>query len=124
MKKQKGLSIIEAMVSVSLLSVLMLATAHGISTSFKTTKREIRDSEALQLALEKMEQLAAIDPSTLTAAESGTEALTVDSIAFSRVTTVTVNADTSRTVQVQVTSTEQGGGNVSLSNTFALWGNA
>lgn len=122
-REEKGFTLIETLVAVALIAITMLALGQSVATADRSMKRGYRNSTALELAVQKLEQLGAVDPSTLSAASGGTETLTSNGISFTRVTTVTVNADNSRSVTVQVTGTLGKGGNATLSNTFSEWGN-
>lgn len=70
-----------------------------------------------------IEAFAALDPITLSDADDVTEALTKNGITFTRAIDITVNADQSRTVDVEV-SEDEGHLTVSAqgSSTYALWG--
>jgi prepilin-type N-terminal cleavage/methylation domain-containing protein len=121
---QAGFSMVEVLAAVAILSVVGLAVAmNGIHT-YTSIKRNERNSVARQLATEKLEEFASQDPSSLTAASGTTELnLTSHNMFFRRISTVTVNADSSITVSVSVSSNRTGvGGAVTLSNTFFLWG--
>lgn len=89
-------------------------------------KRNIRNSVAAQLALDKIEMLSSTDPSTLDSSDNQTESpLVSKNISFKRVTTITVNDDNSRTVTVEVTNLKNIlGGHAIFTNRFSLWGNS
>ena len=122
---QRAFTLIETLLAVSLLSVAAMGVAMSAIESQRITKRNLRNSYAAQLALEKMEQLAATDPSTLSSLSNSTEtSLTKDNVAFTRQTTIVVNADASRTVTVSVTGNQASlGGQSTFTDTFPLWGN-
>lgn len=121
---QKGFLLIEVLVAVLLLSIASLSILQSTLMSYKTVIRNQRNSLAQQIALEKMEELAAENPANLGDGFDATEAeLVYDSVPFTRVTDVTVNADNSRSVVVTVLANETSlGGTATLSNNFALWG--
>jgi prepilin-type N-terminal cleavage/methylation domain-containing protein len=123
-KRQQGVSIIEVLVSMVILSIVALATCNNTIKGFVFFKRVARQSYASQLALDRLETLAARDPSTLTSADSSTESqLNYRNVQFERTTTVTVNADNSRTVSVVVSSAALGG-HASFATTFSARGSS
>ena len=117
-------SMLEILVSISLLAVVGLAVATSTIRAYVFLKQSMRSSLASQLALDKIEMLATVNPSTLTTANGGTEpSLLQDGVTFSRITTITVNADGSRTASVVVTSLTRTGGRATFTTTFPQWGN-
>jgi len=123
-KNERGMSLLESLAAISILSVVGLSLTYSTIASYKLTHRNIRNSVAAQLALEKMEELAARNPSTLSSADNEfEEEVLVDNMAFNRNTEIEVNIDGSRTIFVDVdTNNESLGGRSSMINTFALWG--
>ncbi|WKZ56850.1 MAG: prepilin-type N-terminal cleavage/methylation domain-containing protein [Bdellovibrionota bacterium] len=121
---QCGFSIIECMVALTVLAIGALGVARSISNTLSVSKRTMRHSIAMQLASERLEELAAVDPQSLDETDNSAEAdMLVDNITFSRTTTVVVNDDQSRTVTVTVAgSVAELGGGVTLSATYPLWG--
>lgn len=122
---QRGFSMVECLFALAILSVSALAVTQGSIYSLVHMKRAIRQNIAQELALSKLEEYAAIDPSTLDSGDDSNEpSLSVDNISFSRQVAVTVNSDNSRTVTVTVATNESSlGEEIVLENTFALWGN-
>ena len=116
--------IMEVMVALVLLSIIGLAVAKNSIMAMVALKRGIRNSVAMQLATEKLEQLGSVDPTTLANTTTTESALTVEDITFSRVSTVSQNTDGSKTVTVTVTpeNSELGQEKVATSR-FPLWGN-
>jgi len=123
-RQDRGFLLIEVLVAVLLLSIASLSILQSTVMSYKTVIRNQRNSLAQQIALEKMEELAGENPANLGDGFDATETgLVYDDISFTRVTEVTVNSDNSRTVVVSVAATEtELGGEMTLSNNFALWG--
>jgi prepilin-type N-terminal cleavage/methylation domain-containing protein len=121
---ERGMSLLESLAAISILSVVGLSLTYSTIASYKLTHRNIRNSVAAQLALEKMEEMAARNPSTLSSADNELEEkVLVDNMSFSRNTEIEVNVDGSRTIFVDVeTNNESLGGRSSVVNTFALWG--
>lgn len=120
-----GFSMIECLVAVALLSVTALAVTHSTVQSMVLAKRNMRNSMATQLALSKIEEYAAMDPESYTAANSVTgTSIVFDDVTFTRSIAITVNSDSSRTVQVTVRVADASlGGDVTFKDTFPLWGN-
>ncbi len=123
-RNERGLSLIESLVAITILAVLGLSITYNTIYSYRITLRNIRYSVAAQLALERIEQLAARDPIGISSDNNENESLMRNgNMEFVRTTVVTINADNSRTVRVDVVAADESlGGRSSLSNTFALWG--
>lgn len=121
---QRGMTLVEVLVALVLLSVVPLGLTYSSILSYKVIHRNQRHSVASQLALDRMEDLAATNPANLNDTFDETENnVVVDGASFTRITEVTLNADNSRTVLVTVTGNEASlGGRATVSSTFALWG--
>lgn len=126
LREQRGYSIIEVLVATVLLSLVSLGLASSTTTSYVTLKRTLRHAAATELAQSKMEELAAINPLSLSAANNATETGVIShAMTFTRTTTVAVNSDGSRLVTVAVTGDAVGmGGKATLASTFTPWGNS
>lgn len=125
LKSEKGLSLIELLVSIVLAGILGVGITQSTVISMRTVRHSELNHIASSLATSKMEELAAVNVSNVDASDGGTESSISWpglGITFKRVTTVTVNPDNSRTVNVRVESnsthipTE-----VEFNNTFTLW---
>lgn len=121
---EAGFSLLEILVTTALLSIVGLGLALSTVTSFNTFNRSVRHALATDLVLDKLEQFAATNPSTLSAANDETNtAVTERGISFNRTTTVTVNVDGSRTAAVSVSCTNTFlQCSASFTNTFVPWG--
>ncbi len=126
MKKDAGFSLLEVLVAMMLLAVIGLAVAYNTVRSYSLMKRGLRHSYATQLALDKLEELEAISPINLTSANNSTEsAVSINNVFFTRTVSITVNADSSRTVIVTVMPNEVGvGGITSYTSNMPLWANS
>ena len=124
-RRESGFSIMEVMVAIVLLAFIGLASARNSIMSMSTLKRSIRNSIATQLAIEKIEELGSVDPTTLDSTDNSSETgITQDNISFSRTTTILVNADLSRSVTVVVAPNDENlGGSYTATSRFPLWGN-
>jgi type II secretory pathway pseudopilin PulG len=122
-KSERGVYLIETLVTIGLFGVLGLALANSLVASVRMRARADHNSVAMQLALQELERYAAIDPSTLTAANGFTAVRTQGKMSFNVTVAVAVNADTTRTVTVNATDVNTVvHGKASVSNTFPLWG--
>lgn len=119
-----GFSLVEVMVAILILSVISLGSAYCTIMSLKVEKRNVRNAVAQELAVQKMEELAAMNPSSLSSANSVTESnVTYKNISYTRTTSISVNADNSRSITVTVNGNNSSlGGSASISTTYALWG--
>ncbi len=124
-KNQRGFSLLETLVAVTFLAVAALAVLSSTTTALRLTKRSIRNSVASQLATQKMEELAGVDPALLSSANSSIESAVVfNNMTFQRQTTVSVNSNGSRTINVAVQNVDAArGGRANLTNVFPVWGN-
>lgn len=121
---QLGVTLIESLVAISIAGIASLGLMNSFVTSLRVAKLTEVNYAASTLAASKMEELAAIDVSVLSAANNATETLTEDglNVSFTRTAAITVNADQSRTISVQVTSNSTMlPANVSVSTTLSAW---
>lgn len=123
-RKEKGFSLIETLVALTILATVGLSLSYSMITAIRASRRAERNSVASQLAFRKMEELAQVNPNNLSNANDLTEsALTVNGIAYTRVTNVTVNADGSRTVDITASpKNDRYGSPVTYRSSFFLWG--
>lgn len=122
-KKEEGFSLVEILVSLTLFSVLALNLLHSTVLSHRTAIRARRNSAAAQVALERMEQLSAVDPETLIGFNGESMVETRYNVTFTRTVAVAIEADRTRTVNVSVTNPNpETGGTATLTGSFALWG--
>lgn len=106
-RKNRGFTLVEVLVSVTLLSIMGLAVANTASYSLRAHKYAEVANVAKNLAVSKAEELSGVRIDLLTDAYDGTEtnlAVTGHTMLFTRVTNVTVNSDGSRTIDVTVSS--------------------
>ena len=121
---QQGNSIVEVLVTISLLAISGLAVAQSTIRAFSSLNRSYRTSLAGQVALDRMEILAERDPSTLeNSLDETNEAVVMSGATFYRSTSIVVNSDGSRTVTVSVRSPQNLSGKATLSTTLPLRGN-
>jgi len=123
-RKEKGFSLVETLVALTILATVGLSLSYSMITAIRASRRAERNSVASQLAFRKMEELAQVNPNNLSNANDLREsALTVNGIAYTRVTDVTVNADGSRTVDITVSpKNDRYGSPVTYRSSFFLWG--
>lgn len=107
-KSQAGFSLIEVLVAMLILSIVALATASNTIKGFVFFKRNTRQAYASQLALDRLELLAAQDPAIL-AASTSSENITYRNVSFVRTTTIVANSDGSRSIEISVSGTGLGG---------------
>lgn len=103
---QRGVGLIEVLVSISLISILGAGLAMNTIVSYRANKIIEVGNAAHNLAIQKIEEFAGIDAVDLDDADDLTENSVVYSglsMTFTRVTNVTVNANNTRQVDVTVT---------------------
>ena len=122
---EDGISMIEVMVSIVLIGILASGITSSLQTSLRVAKKTEVHYAASSLAASRVEDLAAIDIGDVDSSlnEVGTQVnwpgLNLD---FFRTTTVTINADDSRTIDVTVSCTHATvPTTVDFSTTFARW---
>lgn len=123
--RDAGMSLIEVLVAITLLSLSGLAISNSAIHAFQSLKFVELNHVANILAISKMEEIAARDTveidTSLNGIESSVEWADLE-ITFSRSTDVTVNADGSRSVVISVSTNDQVyATTVRFQNTFALW---
>lgn len=120
-----GISLVETLVSLLLTMIASLALVNSFVTSMRVAKLTEVHYAASTLAASRIEEMAAIDVSSLSSSNNSSEPILVYpgmNISFSRQTTITINADNSRTVAVQVSSnSEVLPTTVSFGTTLARW---
>jgi type II secretion system protein I len=123
--KQKGFSLVEVLVSMAILAIMSLAVMKNSTGALRFSKFIESNHVASTLAISKMEEFAAINAVNLTSSLNETEDEVEwpgHNITFTRTSTIVVNSDNSRTVNIVVTSNH---GilptSVTFANTFALW---
>lgn len=119
----RGFSLIESLVSLSLVSITLVSLSQGVHTAFFSAKRVVRESLGFELARKRLEELEALPTASLTTTLNGTSTVSSGGVRFTVQTTVVVNTDNSRTVTVLVTGTAGMGGNCTLTQTFSELGN-
>lgn len=121
----QGFSLLEVLVAIVFIGIVSLSISSSIAVALKTEKNTEVHFAASVLASDRMEQLSALDAIDLDSSynESGASVSWNGlNINFLRSTTVTVNADDSRTIDVSITTDNANFPiNVSFSSTTALW---
>jgi len=119
-RREAGVTLIELVVAIVLIELAFLAIANSTRTSFYHFKRSLRETYATELAIEKMEEISAKDPETIS--EDGEkESITRRGVKFTRSVNVAVQNNNSRLVTVSVFGEQLDlGGKCILSNTFPI----
>ena len=122
---EAGVTVIEAVVSIVILSIVGIAITGNLFVALRTAKTTEINHIASSLAASKLEELSAIDPIDLGPAFSEVEEEVVWpdlNMSFTRETEVTINADSSRTAKVIVMSNHSAlKSKVQFQSNFALW---
>jgi prepilin-type N-terminal cleavage/methylation domain-containing protein len=125
LKNQKGSTLIEVLVAISLFSIVGLGLAQSAQMGLLFQKRSEIGDMAKNLAISKAETLSGVEISQLNDTYDTTEnSVTVSGhkIIFKRVTDITVNSDGSRTIDITISSTSAYLPQpVSYSTRFAPW---
>jgi|GEM_PF-2595180 len=122
---ESGLSLMEILVAIVLLGIMASAGISNLIVALRTAKYTEVNFAANSLAISKVEEISAIDVSALNASYNETEPDVPWSdlnLTFTRTTTISVNDDDSRTIDVSVVSNSPDvTTDVSFSTTLALW---
>jgi type II secretory pathway pseudopilin PulG len=122
---EDGITLLEVLVAILLLGVVSMAIAVNTVNALHVAKKTHINYLASNLALSKIEQLAAYEASRLEESAGGTETgLTTagTQLTFKRITTITVNDDRSRTISVRVESESPVvTTHVTFTSTFSVW---
>lgn len=125
LRRDEGVTLMEVLVAITLVAIMAAAGISNLMVALRTAKHTEVNYAANTLAISKVEELAAVDVSALDSSYNGTESSVSWNdlnITFTRVTTVTVNADSSRTLSVDVSSNSDSvPTSVNFTTTFALW---
>ena len=120
-----GISLIEVLVALVLIGLMSVGISANSISSFQIMKKTEINNAASNLALSKVEQLSAIRVSDLDSSYDAVETnlgVTGMNATFTRTTTITVNADQSRTVEVKVESNSfKLGTSIVFTTTFSMW---
>lgn len=119
------MTLLEIILSFTLLGIASTGVAYSLMTSLRVEKITEVHLAASSLCAAKIEELSAVDIENLDTSFNETNAtVTLPSlnIPFERTTTVTVNADQSRTIRVTVRSTKSNvPATADFETRFALW---
>lgn len=115
----------EVLVAIIVLAIMAAAGISNLIIALKTAKYTEVNFAANSLAISKVEEIAAIDVGNLNSNYNEVEpAVTWPDLAltFTRTTTININGDDSRTVDVSVMSNSPAvATNVTFSTTLAVW---
>jgi Tfp pilus assembly protein PilV len=119
-----GFSLTDVLASLLILSIAALALTKNTVTSLSTAKRALRTSVAAHLAQDRLEELLAINPQTLTEADSEVATPVIEQgITFVRTTNLPVGSDGARAVTVTVEPVPSDrGAAATLRTVIPLWG--
>ena len=106
---EDGFTVVELMLGILIISIMGLATMSSIVGSYRIAARLELNYSAHFLAIAKAEELSSIKVDNLDASDSSSETGLLApgyNLTFSRVTTITVNADETRDIAIQVSNEE------------------
>ncbi len=122
MRKESGVSLIESLMAMSLVSIVLITHIQALIHNEKVYNRNRKNSLAIQQAIDIMEQYSSRYLGTLADVNDFTTTnYLYNGIRFTRSLNVTANANASTTFEVTVTATTSGySGNASLTKTMPL----
>lgn len=122
-KSESGLTIMEVLVAATLLAVVGVSITKSSITITQQNNRTVYRSQAIELATDKLEELATMNPELLSDDLDASESLTHEGHSFTRTVNVTIKSNRARHALVTVRSNAPGVDvEVVLENSFALWG--
>lgn len=119
---QSGFFLVEALAMMLLLAILGFAFTKSAQMAILLRSKSARHATAMEIAVDKMEEISGIDPSTLDDSSDSLTTVVRDGRAFSLAVDVTVNGDGSREVAIEVSGGSILGGSASLEKSLPLWG--
>lgn len=124
-RAEEGFSLMEILIAILIIGVIGLGINMNAISSLQLVKYTELNYIASNLALSKIEELAAQDPVNLDSSDNSVESSVSSSateITFQRTTTIVVNGDDSRTITVQVQSNSSAvPTQAQFSTTMAVW---
>lgn len=128
LQSEHAFGLVELLFSIGLIAIIALGVGANIVTTFRSHK-SVLVSEALgDLAVERIERYSSINPLEMDNSshddnENNLKVPYISTIEFTRVTDITVNADSSRSVSVTVTCNHPSYTNktLTLETTFIRW---
>lgn len=120
---ESGFFLLEAVIMMLLLSLLAFGLAQSTQLALLIRGKSARHATAMEIATDKMEELAGADPASLGEGSDSEETVLRNGKSFVCSVDVTVNEDQSRSITVEVRGlTERFGGSARVGTTLALWG--
>lgn len=124
--RQQGFTLLEVLIALLILGIVGMGLAGNTIASLQIVKKTTTNYQASNLALSKIEELSACNPTMLGPSFNSVEPHVSSPgtpMTFTRTTTVTINtADQSRTVNVVVRSNSSAMPTTAkFTTTFALW---
>lgn len=112
------------MTAITLLSLLSLAVFNGFGTAAQVIRSSDSSSVQSQLALSKLEEIAAVPASELASGEVKESPISIRGMTFERITTIAAFGSGSRKLKVTVINTTKGSSSVPISYESVLnpWG--
>ena len=125
LSKQRGVSLIEALASMSLFALVGLGLTGNTIYALKINKFTEVNNTIHNIAMSKIEEFAAVDASTLDDSDDSTESSVTtpgSNFTFRRVSNITVNAGGTRSIAVTVSCNDPRYASTKTYNaTFAVW---
>jgi prepilin-type N-terminal cleavage/methylation domain-containing protein len=121
---EQGMTLIEVLVAILLIGIVSMAVAVNTINALSVAKKTHINYLASNLALSKVEQLAAYEASQLSALSTTETHLTTagTDLTFKRTTTIVKNSDNSRTITVRVDSESAAvPTHVTFTSTLSVW---
>lgn len=105
-----------------LLALLGFAMTKSSEMAILLRGKSARHATAMEIALDRIEEISGMDPAQLDDSDDSVSMVVRDGKAYNLSVDVTVNADGSRSVEIDVKGDSRFGGSASLRTTLPLWG--
>jgi Tfp pilus assembly protein PilV len=120
---ENGLTVVEVLVAATLLAVVGVSITQSSIMITQQNNRTVYRSQAIELATDKLEELATINPELLSDDLDESQTLTHEGHSFTRIVNITIRSNRARHALVTVRSDAPGiDVEVVIENSFALWG--
>lgn len=121
-RSDRGITIVEILVAVALLAIMGVSVSRSLIFITSENSRNITRALALKLALDRLEELAAVNPLTLSDSNDASGTVTENGRTFTRTVDVTrLDGGSRRVVVTVVNNAPVIPISVTVQNTFAPW---
>lgn len=120
---EAGFSMLDVLLAMMFLGIVLSTYARNSVSTYQGVDKTARYANALSIAEQNLEALIQVNPLTLDNTDDVTDTVIQDNITYSRDIDITVNANGSRFIEIEIESISANQkAEVRLEHTAALWG--